>query len=199
MIPHAPRVPQHIITLLQQLRQSLTEAGLILQIPAVKANAWDRVIEEWAAREDLELIIRRSNHPDMCMRVQHETGRNLVPSDNSPAQWMVMQCFDDNIAPSIDYISQHIHEIPMTMRMSRAEAESCNFPARLDDLPHAGLAGEGWYLAHIQGVGLGRVGPIENVDISVLQEHFLKLMKPSNMFLIQKKIWGLAEIDTFLE
>ena len=131
----------------------------------------------------------------MCMKVRHRDGRTLAPADNSPAHWMVMQCFSD-VPASLDFVRSQIDRIPMTMRMSKKEAGTCDFRIRLDELSHPGRSG--WYLAHIEGVGLGKIGALEDAPIERLCDHFRKLMRPSNMLLIASCVSGLAEIDTFL-
>ena len=131
----------------------------------------------------------------MCMRILHHSGRVLVAADNSPAHWMMMQCFSE-AAASLDYVRSQIESIPMTMRMSKKEAETCDFKVRLDELDHLGK--RGWYLAHVKRVGLGRVGALKETPIERLQDHFRKLMSPSNMLLIASTVSGLAEIDTFI-
>jgi hypothetical protein len=179
---------------LRQIRRDLEAAGLARKIEAKRALAWDDVIDQWAI-SDLPLIVRRGGHAQMCMRLPHRSGRVLAPSDNSPAHWMVIQCYSE-VEPSLDYVRAEFKRIPMTMRMSKKEAATCDYRVRLDDLSHAGKAG--WYLAHIDDVGLGKVGPLEEAPIERLQEHFRKLMRPSNMLLISRKLSGLAEIDTFI-
>jgi|GraSoiStandDraft_47_1057283.scaffolds.fasta_scaffold268141_2 hypothetical protein len=179
---------------LREFHTDLEAAGLIRKIPAERASQWDAIIEQWAT-SDLPLIVRRGGHPEMCMNIQHREGRMLAPSDNSPAHWMVIQCYSNHVA-SLDYVRSEFNRIPMTMRMSRKEASTCDYQIRLDDLSHAGSSG--WYLAHIENVGLGKIGPLKDAPITKLQEHFRKLMRPSNMLLIASSISGLAEIDTFI-
>jgi hypothetical protein len=181
-------------TSLRKIREDLDTAGLIQRIPAKSAAGWDAVVNEWA-ESDLPLIVRRGGHSEMCMRIIHRDGRLLAPADNSPAHWIVMQCFS-NVAASLSHVHSEIENIPMTMRMSKEEADACDFKKRLDDLEHPGRAG--WYLAHIESVGLGRIGALEEAPIDRLKDHFRKLMRPSNMLLIAKTVSGLAEIDTFI-
>jgi len=194
MVPHAPSLPPQIQASLRKMRADLDFDGLIRRIPAARAAEWDAVVDEWAM-SDLPLIVRRGGHPEMCMKIRHRDGRTLVTADNSPAHWILMQCFSENIA-SLDFVRSRIDYIPMTMRMSKKEAATCDFKIRLDELLHPGRSG--WYVAHIEGVGLGKIGPLEDAPIERLRDHFKKLMRPSNMLLIASCISGLAEIDTFI-
>jgi hypothetical protein len=177
------------------MRADLEAAGLVQKIPTAKVTEWDAVVKEWALSKDLPLIVRRGGHPEMCMKIHHHDGRVLVPADNSPAHWMVMQCFSDAPA-TLAYVRSQIESIPMTMRMSKQDAVTSHFKVRLDELPHAGC--QGWYLAHIKRVGLGKIGPLEEAPIEKLLDHFRHLMSPSNMLLIARTVSGLAEIDTFI-
>ena len=57
----------------------------------------------------------------------------------------------------------------------------------------------GWKVAHIDGVGLGNRTTVAELSESTLREHFRKLMRPSNMFVIPLKYAGLAELPEFCE
>jgi hypothetical protein len=195
MIPNCPDLPLAVRNTLRTLRADLEIAGLVQRIPRDRASAWNAIIDQWAD-SDLPLIVRRGGHAQMCMKIPHQGGRMLAPSDNSPAHWMVIQCYS-NVVPSLDYVRAQFDQIPMTMRMSKKEASTCDYQIRLDDLSHAGSSG--WYLAHIEPIGLGKIGPLEEAPIGKLKEHFRKLMQPTNMLLIASSISGLAEIDTFVE
>jgi hypothetical protein len=188
-----PSIPSDVSDSLRRLSASLEAAGLIRTIP--NSQAWDTVINEWQDAKDLPLLVRRGGHPEMCMNIQHRSGRYLVPTDNSPAHWLVMQCFScEN--PSLAYVRSHVKEIPMTMRMSKADSKDCDYSKTLDELDHAGSFG--WYLAHVDRVGLGRIKELTNADLGSLKQHFVRLMSPTNMRLISRQVSGLAEIETFI-
>lgn len=200
MIPTAPDIPPALQAKLTDLRAEMAEAGLIRELPSESASWWNEIVDQWAEAEDLPLIVRRNSHRQMCMRLAMP-GRpgGVVPSDNSPAHWMVMRCFEGGARPTLSLVRSLQHEIPMTMRMSAKEALECDFPKRLDDSEdHAGISG--WYLAHIEPVGLGRIGKtaLENLPHHVLEDRFRLLMRPSNMILIARTISGLAGIDGWI-
>lgn len=184
-----------------ELRAQMMEGKLLRKLPETAANACNRVIDEWAEADDLPLIVRRNGHPYTCVRLQ-VPGRSggVVPSDNSPAHWMVMRCFESEPPPTLKLVRSFLYDIPMTMRMSEKDAQECDFPKRLDDYSddHAGTSG--WYLAHIQPVGLGKIGktPLERLPVARPKEHFRLLMRPSNMILVARAISGLAEIDGWI-
>ena len=133
----------------------------------------------------------------MCMKVRHETeGRWLAPADNSPAHWLMIQIFSD-AEPSLDYIRQHLEQIPMTQRMSAREAEGCDFRRTLDEFDYCGTLN--WYLAHRTPICLGRIGNLTMASFPRLRQHFIEFMSPSNMCLVAKELAGLAELDFFFE
>jgi hypothetical protein len=57
----------------------------------------------------------------------------------------------------------------------------------------------GWKLAHIEDVGLGTRERLENIPIAALEDHFRKLVLPSNMFAIPKVWAGLGEVPEIIE
>jgi hypothetical protein len=198
MIPRAPKLPLKYERRIHRLRKDLETDGLVRGLPRKKAKAWDAVIEQWIA-SNLPLFVRRSGHPKMCMKISRR-GKNrrcLVPADNSPAHWIVMQCFK-NVTPSLSYVRKNLYKIPMKQRMSAAIARRCHFPRRLDEFKHPGSSG--WYVAHIKAVGLGKVkgGDIRYAPIQDLEDHFRKFMKPSNMLLVATRVSGLSHLAPFM-
>ena len=57
---------------------------------------------------------------------------------------------------------------------------------------------EGWKLCHIEPIGLNDKTPVEEIDIKRLEEHFIKLASPGNMFVVPLEIGGIGEIQEFI-
>jgi len=202
VIPQCPQPTKETRNAVNDLRAALEREELLLQPP--RAAEWDAVVEQWAVCDALPLIARRSGHPEMCMELPMKGRlRKIVPSDNSPAHWLIIQCFA-GVEPSLGFVTEHLKEIPMTMRMGKTEAAGCDYPRTLDSFSkgkqaHAGA--RGWYLAHINPVGLGKLPrkvALGDHDYAALQNHFRLFMKPSNMTLISSDLAGLAEIEGWL-
>jgi hypothetical protein len=197
-IPKFDTLPEKILADLKRVRDDLHAwAGLPKIVPDVIAH-WDDLIEQWICASDLPLIVRKGSHEMVCQEVTHSSGRRIAPSDNSPAHWVLIQCFDLR-KPTIQDITKELCTIPMTMAVGKKEAEEGRYayPRSLAPFQHAGK--RGWYLAHKRRVGIGIPSKIESGSIDQIHEHFRRFMKPSNMMLIPKEVAGLAELDFFFD
>jgi hypothetical protein len=195
-IPKFTQLPPKTLEDLRRVRDDLLAWKELPEPARDVVKHWDNLIEEWIQRADLPLMVRRNTHEMICEEILHESGRAIAPCDNSPAHWVMIQCFDEK-KPSIAQIAQQLRDIPMTMVLSKKEAERAGYkyPNAMARMPNA--AKQGWYLAHKIAVASGIKGKLENAPMDKIQDHFRRLMKPSNMMLIPKTIAGLAELDLF--
>ena len=117
--------------------------------------------------------------------IVHESGRRLIPTDNSPAHWIFANAIS-NISYSIEEIAEQIdnHLIPF-------EYTKINKDFNLNN--------KGWKVCHIESVGLNIRTPIENISLDILKIKSKLFLLPSNIFLIPKEWGGLAEIPSFLK
>jgi hypothetical protein len=165
--------------------------------PGVESH-WNQLIQDWITDRTIPLIVRKSSHEKVCYWVDHPE-RRIAPSDNSPAHWVAIQCFNGT-KPSIEEIraAMTAGQIPMTMVLSKVEiARNPPFPVPLARLAHAGK--NGWYLAHRKPVATGIPARLEDAKIEAVVEHFRRLMSPSNFILIPKQIAGMSDLDFFFE
>ena len=58
---------------------------------------------------------------------------------------------------------------------------------------------QGWKLAHIEPIGLKSRHPLKDRDIKELENHFMKFLDPSNMFVVPKKWAGIAEAEESID
>lgn len=158
---------------------------------------WDQLIREWAKCKDLPLFIRK---PALGrgQYLKHASGRYFVPVDNSPPHWSLIQALKEK-RPSINDIHEAINYdlIPVVMILKKTEKASAQLThtrTRSENLNHYD-----WKLAHIEPVGLNTRFELKDLPISILEEHFIKLMSPSNMFLIPLSLAGLAETKIIIE
>ena len=83
------------------------------------------------------------------------------------------------------------------MIFKSAEFARARYQCTLSKSPNPNAAG--WKVAHIDPVGLVKRADVTTIEESVLREHFRKLMKPSNMFVIPLKYAGLGELPEFCQ
>lgn len=164
--------------------------------PSSRTRAvWDAVINDWANAEDLPLLIRKTSDNRGSV-VRHRSGREMIPVDNSPAQWAYALACGDS-APTLDEV-RHLFamdQIPIAMVFKKAERAVAKYHCALGKL---GTATAGWKLGHLHPAGLGS-GEVAQMPIDALKGHFRVLMSPSNMFLMPLQWSGLAEIPEVID
>ena len=148
--------------------------------PSLVREAWDELLSEWVA-SGLPLFVRRSTLSRGKI-ITHETGRALVPCDNTPAHWALQIAIEGKV-PSLSDIRDSIRQIPIAMVLKKEEKAVADF----------GVVGRkggpnslGWKVCHIEPVKLGR-GDLRTRDLNDIENHFLRFMAPSNMFLIPQE------------
>ena len=114
-------------------------------------------------------------------------GRALVPSDNTPAVWVISMCCNEN-KPSFSQLKQIInsYNIPVAFSLSKkSDSKYYHKKKHKIDDPNK----RGWKISHIDPIGLGRSKKIilEDIDIKKLEDHFEKFLNPRNMFLFSPK------------
>ncbi|MGA8153500.1 MAG: hypothetical protein WB952_21290 [Terriglobales bacterium] len=157
---------------------------------------WDSLIRAWAD-SDLPLVVRRSSSV-RGGEVIHISGRRIVSSDNSPAQWVFSRAFA-GCAYSLSEIEQLLErdQIPFTMVAKVCDKAQMRFKCTLASADNVNKFG--WKLCHIEPVGLKTKGRLEDMEIQDLTRQFCRLLKPSNHFLVPLDWAGLGEMPEVIE
>jgi hypothetical protein len=158
---------------------------------------WDRMIEEWMNDETLPIYVRKMSR-NRGQKIKHNSGRILVPADNSPANWSFSSAFSD-LRPTLAEIKVLIEndEIPVAMAMSRLERQAAHFRCTRSSVRNPNQLN--WKVCHKRPFALQAHGEITEMPISIIQRHFRYFISPLNLFLIPKKMSGLGEVPLFLE
>ena len=163
-------------------------------------EAWNLCIAKWASDPNIPLLIRKRDKKLGSINI-HTSGRKLVPVDNSPAQW-AFACACNGISPPTSIINDLTRgTIPIAMVLPKLNPETISeataFKGKLHSCPNT--QEYGWCLGHKIDVGLKR--KMFDCTLDELQEHFIRLMSPSNMFVVpkEKKFRGLAELADFIK
>lgn len=114
---------------------------------------WNELLEAWCDAADMPLIIRKARD-NRGHALRHESGRILVPSDNSPAHWALSLAYND-VCPSLDDVRAMWAEdkIPVAMVMKAIERPAAAYRCTRQTVE--GPNAKGWKVAHIRDVGLG--------------------------------------------
>jgi hypothetical protein len=186
MIPICPtRLPEDLTDPIQRFAAAWVASPLRPRVSQELARAWEALVEEWIRAPALPLYIRKSS----AIRGQvltHATGRLLIPCDNTTAVWAFTLALEGE-CPSLQEVvaSVRSNEIPYSFTGLRGR--------------FAQFYAVGWKLAHIVEVGLQTREQLEHLPIATLEDHFRKLVLPSNMFAIPKAWAGLGEIPEIIE
>jgi hypothetical protein len=158
---------------------------------------WSTLIDSWSNDIDMPLFIRKASQ-GRGKYIKHDSGRFLIPVDNSSAHWAFYMALN-NEKPSLEDIRNFISidQIPVAMILKKEEKLVARKKCTLSKSQN--LNELGWKVAHIEGVGLNESSPINYIHIETLKIHFRKLMSPENMFLIPLALEGLGEIPAVID
>lgn len=153
---------------------------------------WDALIAAWADDVSLPLFIRKVARDRGCALL-HPSGRMIVPTDNSPAQWAFGKALRGEM-PSLEEVRRAVDDdqIPVAMVLTVTERATAKFRRTLTAVDNLNAAG--WKLGHIQRVGLGRRARLPDVAELDLRQHFRRFLSPRNMFVVPTTYAGLAEL-----
>ena len=198
MLPVCPQeLPEPIAYGLRALGRAWGQSSLKPHPSREAIASWKKLIDEWIAHQELPLFIRKPRGNRGCELSHATTGRKLVPTDNSPAQWVFGQALQ-GMCPTVQDIAHGItgHRIPVAAAFTGAEARNALHPALLRRADNLNVAG--WRLCHIQSIGLKSSKNITERDRETLEKHFRLFLMPDNMFVIPKEWGALGEVPEFL-
>lgn len=186
MIPICPtRLPEDLTNPIQRFAAAWVASPLRPRVSQELAWAWETLVEEWILTPALPLYIRKSS-ATRGQVLTHATGRLLVPCDNTTAVWAFTLALEGE-CPSLQEVGAFVQARKIPYSFTGLRGRFAQFYAA------------GWKLAHIMEVGLQTREQLERLPITTLEDHFRKLVLPSNMFAIPKAWAGLGEIPEIIE
>ena len=158
---------------------------------------WDSLIDRWSCEPSLPLYIRKYDNNRGSV-ISHPSGRSIVPTDNSPAQWAFAQAVLGE-RPSFGDLRRLIaaDRVPVAMILPAKEEAAATYRCTLGKgvNPNA----YGWKVAHVDAVGLSSRTDLLELPENTIQSHFRRLMTPRNMFAIPLRYAGLGELLEFCD
>ena len=158
---------------------------------------WERIVYAWKDDHELPLVIRKHSESRGQERI-HKTGRKIVLTDNSFSQWIFYNILNNEQKYSLSELKLLIADdkIPFSFAIKKTDLSKVKYKTPLGKFC---INKDGWKLCHIEPVGLKSPLRVEEMDIERLQDHFVKLANPKNMFVLPLEIGGLGEIDEFIK
>lgn len=192
-IPPCPKEFSDDLTLrVRQLAHAWANSPLRPRVSASIRHAWHQLLDAWIADDRLPILVRRMRE-GRGRAIPHPSGRLIVPTDNSPANWAMTLALSGQ-CPSVDEVHAlfDADAIPVAMAFKKQERPQARF--RSTRARGAQLNQLGWKVAHVHPVGIGYKGSLITVPVQDLIAHFRNFLWPGNMFVIPM-IWaGLAEL-----
>jgi hypothetical protein len=194
-IPECPkRLPARIGEMIRELGGLWATSDVCPRIATATKTAWNAMLREWIDDCSIPLFVRKSSLVGGSL-IEHASGRKIVPTDNSPAQWACHLALCDQVPP-IQEIRDDFAAIPASFALRALEKDRCVYNKTLGKYS---VNKAGWKLCHIFAVGLKTKAFLDQMDIADLKRAFFRLLSPSNYFLLPMKWGGLGETDEFIE
>lgn len=184
-----------------EIRRKINELGTLWRnsennplINEETLKDWDNLIEEWIAAEDMPLIVRKETNKRGQAFI-HPSGREIIISDNSVAIWVC-----SNVLKNKVFTLQNIrnllakNELPTVFILTKEVKANAKYSKAL-----GAYSLRGWKVCHIEPVGFNTNKKLEELDISLIKDHFRKYANPRNMFVLPKEIGCLGELNLFIE
>lgn len=202
-LPRIPKCPEELPVELQQRMRDLSEAWLRSDLrPVVEsgvARTWDELVQDWVNEPTMPLYIRKSQSNRGSL-IKHESGRMLIPTDNSVAQWCFALAYRGTVPRLQDVETWRSEDrIPIAHVLKTTERRVAEYHCTIGRALKPSLNDCGWKVCHIEPVGIRPKTPLPEISIDCLKEHFVRLLSPSNMFLVPKAWAGLGELPEMIE
>jgi hypothetical protein len=192
-------LPEDLVRELARLASLWAEHSARPRLNATVARHWDELIMSWSNEPTLPLLIRKSERGIARGEVVlHESGRELVLTDNSPASWSYMLAFAE-ARPTLDDVQGYFErdEIPVAMVTDQEMVSRSRYRRSRVTVANPNILR--WKVCHRRKVALRGRGTVKHRDITYLQSHFREFLAPSNMFLVPLALGGLGELPHFIE
>jgi hypothetical protein len=169
------------------------------RLNAAVIRHWDELIHQWTIDASLPLLVRKQEKGVARGEVMvHESGRELVWTDNSPASWSFMLAFAQ-VMPTLEEIRERLdrNEVPVAMVIDREMVARSRYKCSRVKVTNPNIYR--WKVCHRRPVVLAGRGTVKQRPLKLLQEHFKRFLSPSNMFLVPLELGGLGELPHFIQ
>ncbi|MFZ4751925.1 MAG: hypothetical protein ACOYLG_01160 [Chitinophagaceae bacterium] len=156
---------------------------------------WDKVLEEWIEDDNMKLFARKGGET-RGSSIINQFGRVIITTDNTPAHWVFKNLILDNSRFNKSHINQLIMSNEFPISFIRKKSEYDTLVGKMVADKSTRLNEQGWKLAHINRIALKRG---KKVKLQDFKNHHFNFLSLSNMYLIDKSLSGLAEVELFNE
>ncbi|PKP21632.1 MAG: hypothetical protein CVU05_06310 [Bacteroidetes bacterium HGW-Bacteroidetes-21] len=185
---------KHFKSIIEDLLKS--KGGIIIPTK-FQIESWKSILEDWINDKDLPLFYRSSSSARWSL-IDNSFDREIRTTDNTPAFWvfckLVLKPESIHTKNTIkDLISSKQFPISFvydkeSRKNGLTKEMSSNKEIRINEID------EGYKLAHIEKIALTRK---KEKSIDDYITHHRKFLSLENMYAINKKYAGLAEVNEF--
>lgn len=161
-------------------------------------SQWDELLDAWIQNADLPLLLRVSKGSRGEV-LHHVSGRQLVCTDNAPANWALSSALHGR-TPVEDDIGRGLGtgQIPIAFALKAAERAAARYKGtQRTKMDPPNLNSLGWTICHVIDVGLKERTAVTALPLERLVRHFRLFMHPRNMFVMPKRYAGIGETPIF--
>lgn len=183
---------------LRRLASNWRESPTRPNISGHDALSWHGLLQEWVADRSLPLLVRMPR----CGRgreIRHSGGRILIPTDDSPAMYMLSLAMEQR-RPSRTGLQSALESgrFPIAHSLTAEERTRARYRGTLSEMDAPNLYELGYSVCHITRVGLRRVPLEERTEVELIS-HSLLFLTPVNMFVVPREYAGLGELPEFID
>lgn len=197
-VPACPtELPFYVSESVQLLGRLWEASSICPQVAHEVVKGWDELLAQWQEDTTLPLLVRKASSAVRGSELTHSTGRPIVPTDNSPAQWSCSLALQ-GIVPTVEDIRSAFanDNLPVSFAHKKHEKDKRRYHCTLGK---HGVNKAGWKLCHVEPVGLSYRSALTTAAISDLKSAFQRLLSPSNYFLLPLAWGGLGEVKEFID
>jgi hypothetical protein len=183
---------------LRRLASTWRDSPIRPHITGHDALAWHGLLQEWVRDPAMPLLIRRPRY-GRGREITHPSGRILVPTDDSPAMYLLSLAMEQRSPGRHDlYNALKTGRMPIAATLTPEERSQARYSGTVGGMDAPDLNELGYSVCHITHVGLRRVSLEERTEVELVA-HSLLFLSPVNMFVVPKEYSGLGELPEFLD
>ena len=189
-IPECPkRLPLRIGEMIGELGRLWATNDVCPRIDTATKTAWNAMLREWVNDCSIPLLVRKASLVRGSVS-EHVSGRKIVPTDNSSAQWACHLALCGTV-PTIQKIRDDFAKDAIPVSFAH-KAHEKNLRVYHCTLSKYSVNKAGWKLCHVAAVGLKSKAYLDQMDIADLKKAFFRLLSPSNYFLLPREMGWLG-------
>lgn len=185
-------------TALRRLASNWRESPTRPTVSGYDALAWHAILHDWVRDPEMPLLVRRPRE-GRGREIRHPSGRILVPTDDSPAMYLLSLAIEHRRPSRQDIIEALLSgRMPIALTLTPEERTQASYSGTVETMDAPNLNSLGYSVCHITHVGLRRVPLMHRSEIELVA-HSLLFLSPVNMFVVPKEYAGLGELPEFVD